>query len=118
MSQPSNTPIKDTSHIYEGLSRELFDGQDTIVYTTLAEPGINERVVRQISANNKEPQWMLDFRLKSLQIFESKTIPTWGPNLSALDLASIYYFAKPEGVSDAKSWDDVPETIKNTFEKL
>ncbi len=61
---------------------------------------------------------MLDLRLKSLEIFRSKLIPTWGPDLSKLDLESIYYYAKPAGATDAKSWDDVPETIKNTFEKL
>ncbi len=61
---------------------------------------------------------MLEKRLESLRIFESKTIPTWGPDLSALDLSSIYYYAKPAGTSAATSWDDVPETIKNTFERL
>jgi Fe-S cluster assembly protein SufB len=64
-------------HIFDGLSRELFDGRDNITYTTLSEPGITEAVVRQISANNNEPQWMLDFRLKSLEIFHSKSIPGW-----------------------------------------
>jgi Fe-S cluster assembly protein SufB len=61
---------------------------------------------------------MLELRLKSLAIYESKAIPTWGPDLSGLDMSSIYYYAKPAGASDAKSWDDVPEKIKNTFEKL
>ena len=91
---------------------------DTVEYSEMALPGINETVVRQIWTANKEPDWMLDLRLKSLSIYESKTIPTWGPDLSALDMSSIYYYAKPAGTSDAKSWDDVPETIKNTFEKL
>ncbi len=117
MSQ-NTTETPQTPHIFEGLSRELFDGRDDIVYSALAKPGIDEAVVRQISLAGKEPLWMLELRLKSLEIFQSKTLPTWGPDLSALDLASIYYYAKPEGTTDAKSWDDVPESIKNTFERL
>lgn len=107
-----------TPHIFEGLSRELFDGKDDIVYSALSHAGIDEAVVRQISAAGSEPAWMLEHRLKSLAIFESKSLPTWGPDISALDLNSIYYYAKPEGSGDAKSWDDVPENIKNTFERL
>ncbi|MDD2745066.1 MAG: Fe-S cluster assembly protein SufB [Candidatus Gracilibacteria bacterium] len=114
----SSEITKITPHIFEGLSREIFDGQDDIEYHTMALAGINETVVRQISKNGNEPDWMLQLRLKSLAIFESKPMPTWGPDLSGLDLQSIYYFAKPAGATDAKSWDDVPETIKNTFEKL
>jgi Fe-S cluster assembly protein SufB len=104
--------------IFEWLNREIYDTSDTVEYSEMALPGINETVVRQIWTANKEPDWMLDLRLKSLAIYESKTIPTWGPDLSALDMSSIYYYAKPAGASDAKSWDDVPEAIKNTFEKL
>ncbi len=108
----------ETPHIFEGLSRTIFDSQDRIDYTTVAAAGINESVVRMISKNGNEPDWMLQLRLKSLAIFESKPLPVWGPDLSGLELQNIYYFAKPAGVTDAKSWDDVPETIKNTFEKL
>ena len=61
---------------------------------------------------------MLDIRLKALEIYKEKAMPTWGPDISDLDLDSIYYFAKPEGAGDNKSWDDVPEEIKNTFDKL
>ena len=61
---------------------------------------------------------MLEHRLKSLEIFRGKQLPSWGPDLSRLNLEEIYFFAKPAGTGDTKSWDDVPETIKNTFEKL
>lgn len=80
--------------------------------------GISEAVVRQISLSNEEPEWMLELRLKALKIYQDKPMPTWWPDLSKLDLESIYYFAKPEGAWDNKSWDDVPENIKNTFERL
>lgn len=104
--------------IFDGLSRELFDSRDEVNYTHLAKPGLHEEVVRQISSANDEPEWMLELRLKSLEIYRSKSIPTWGPDLSGLDLKSIHYFGKPEGSGSKKSWDDVPENIKKTFERL
>ena len=95
-----------------------WDFKDDITYTTKAIQWITEEVVRYISESNKEPEWMLDIRLKALEIYREKSMPTWGPDISDLDLDSIYYFAKPEGAGDNKSWDDVPEEIKNTFDKL
>lgn len=103
---------------FANISREKLDRSDTIVYSALAEAGISERVVRQISEAGKEPEWMLAHRLKSLEIFRTFQKPTWGPSLEKLDLESIYYFAKPEGAGDKKSWDDVPENIKQTFDRL
>lgn len=95
-----------------------WDFHDEVSYKWELILGINESVVRQISASNKEPQWMLELRFKALEIFYSKPMPTWWPDLSRLDLESIYYFAKPEGAWDNKSWDEVPENIKKTFDKL
>lgn len=95
-----------------------WDFSDEVIYKWTAIQGISETVVRQISHANEEPQWMLDLRLKALKIFEEKAMPTWGPDLSDLDLQSIYYFAQPEWAGNNKSWDDVPESIKNTFDKL
>ena len=95
-----------------------WDFKDEISYSTKSIQGINEEVVRQISTSNKEPKWMLELRLKALDIYNSKAMPSFGPDLSNLDLDSIYYFAKPEGAWDNKSWEDVPENIKNTFDRL
>jgi len=64
-----------------------------------------------------EPQWMLDFRLKALEHFQKRPMPTWGPDLSGLHLDDIFYYVKPTEKQGA-SWDDVPDTIKNTFDKL
>ena len=75
-------------------------------------------MVREISAANEEPSWMLELRLKALKMFQEKEMPTWGPDLSKLNLDSIYYFRRPEGAGNNKSWDDVPENIKKTFDKL
>lgn len=95
-----------------------WDYSDEITYSETVEPGINEKVVRQISLSNKEPEWMLELRLKALDLYNKRAMPQWWPNLEKLDLDKIYYFAKPEGAGNNKSWDDVPENIKATFDKL
>ncbi len=95
-----------------------WDFQDNIKYTTKIKPGINKQTVELISKTNNEPKWMLQLRLKALEIFKSKPMPNWWPSLKKLDLNKIYYFAKPEGAWDKKTWDEVPENIKNTFDRL
>ncbi|NPV57876.1 MAG: Fe-S cluster assembly protein SufB, partial [Anaerolineae bacterium] len=92
-----------------------FSDPDTSVYKT--RKGLDESVVRQISAMKGEPEWMLQFRLKAFNHYQSRPIPTWGADLSGLDLDNIYYYVKPSE-AEAKSWEDVPDTIKNTFDKL
>lgn len=84
-----------------------------------ARPGLDESIVREISAHKSEPEWMLNFRLKALKIFQAKPMPTWGGDLSTLDatLDEIYYYIKPQEQME-RSWDDVPQEIKDTFEKL
>ena len=81
------------------------------------ERGLNEDVIRQISAHKGEPKWMLDFRLDAYETFLSKPMPNWGADLTGIDFDNIFYYLKP-AESNARSWDDVPETIKNTFERL
>ena len=81
------------------------------------ERGLNEDVIRQISAHKGEPEWMLDFRLEAYKIFLSKPMPNWGSDLGGIDFENIFYYLKP-AEHNARSWDDVPETIKNTFERL
>lgn len=79
--------------------------------------GIDASVVREISNLKNEPQWMLDFRLRSLELFEKRPMPTWGGDLSGLNFDEITYYVKPSERSE-KTWDDVPEQIKDTFERL
>ena len=81
-----------------------------------ARKGLDREIVSQISEMKGEPDWMRDFRLRSLEIFESKPTPTWGGDV-ALDFQDIYYYLKPT-TEQGKTWDDVPEEIKNTFDKL
>jgi hypothetical protein len=90
----SNIMSKNTS--LADISRASLDRSDQIVYKNPAIAGLSEVVVRQISEAHNEPNWMLELRLKSLEVFHEKNMPTWGPSLANLDLESIYYFAKPE----------------------
>ena len=94
-----------------------FHDPEVSVYKT--ERGLSADVVRNISAMKKEPKWMTDFRLRSLDIFESKPMPRWGNQelLNSIDFDEIYYYLKPTE-EQGTDWDDVPEYIKNTFEKL
>jgi Fe-S cluster assembly protein SufB len=84
-----------------------------------SQKGLSEEVVRQISANKDEPEWMLEFRLKALEVYNSKPMPTWGGDLSTLEdtLEDIYFYVRPQDRME-HSWDDVPEQIKDTFERL
>ena len=81
--------------------------------------GLNEKVVREISAQKGEPDWMLDFRLKSLDIYNAKPMPTWGGDLSQLEsvLGDIFFYVRPQERME-RSWDDVPANIKETFDRL
>ena len=95
-----------------------YDFKDsTELYVHLAKKGLTRETVIEISKLKNEPQWMLDFRLRSYDVFMKKPMPNWGPDLSAIDFQNIYYYAKASEKSE-KSWDDVPENVKKTFDKL
>ncbi|MBI2151449.1 Fe-S cluster assembly protein SufB [Candidatus Woesearchaeota archaeon] len=98
-------------------SRQLYDHADKHQAKLKSKPGINEETIRLISKSKNEPQWMLDKRLKALQHFEKTTIPAWGPDLSKLDLNQIVYYVDPNA-KETNNWDEVPEEIKKTFDKL
>lgn len=86
-------------------------------YHFKSRKGLDEEMVTQISDIKGEPEWMKEFRLKSLEYFWNRPTPTWGGDLSDLDYNDIYYYVRASE-SAGKTWDDVPEYIKNTFEKL
>lgn len=79
--------------------------------------GLTEEIVRKISAYKHEPEWMADYRVNAYRIYESLQMPTWGPDLSEIDFQDFTYYKKVSNEAE-KSWDDVPEEVKNTFEKL
>lgn len=85
------------------------------VFTT--GDGLSEDVIRKISKAKEEPEWMLDFRLKSLELFHKIPMPSYGPDLSDLNFDEINYFIRSSD-KPVRSWDEVPEEIKTTFERL
>jgi Fe-S cluster assembly protein SufB len=97
--------------------QERYDFRTEIDYAHKSRRGIGEDVVREISALKNEPQWMLDFRLKALDIFFQIPMPTWGVDLGALNFEDFYYFMRAAPTNE-RSWEDVPDAIKDTFEKL
>jgi Fe-S cluster assembly protein SufB len=103
--------------LLEGIDEYRWDFKDPETHVFRTQKGLNEEVVRQISAKKGEPEWMLEFRLKALKHFQERPMPEWGADLSGLDLDEIYFYTKPSEL-EGKSWDDVPETIKATFNKL
>lgn len=95
-----------------------YDFKDsTEMYVHLSKKGLSKDVIIEISKLKNEPQWMLDFRLRSFEIFMKKPMPNWGPDLSIIDFQNIYYYAKASEKTE-KSWDDVPADVKKTFDKL
>ena len=82
-----------------------------------ARRGLDEEVVADISAKKNEPEWMLENRLKALSIFEKKPLPTWGADLSDIDFDNIKYFVRSTE-QQATTWEDLPEDIKNTYDRL
>ena len=92
-----------------------FHDEDTSVYKT--NKGLTRETVLEISRIKQEPDWMREYRLQAFEKFESMEIQDWGPDLSVLDFDDYTYYIKPSDKTE-KSWDDVPETIKDTFDKL
>jgi Fe-S cluster assembly protein SufB len=86
-------------------------------YVFKARKGLSQTVVRDMSRMKHEPQWMLDYRLKALEIFHKKPMPTWGADLSGIHFDDIFYYIKPSAES-VKSWDEVSPEVKLTFDKL
>ena len=92
-----------------------FHDEENYVYKS--ERGLDRDKVAQISKMKGEPDWMLDFRLKAYDHYVERPMPTWGGDLSGIDFDDIYYYIRP-AEKQGKTWDEVPEYIKNTFEKL
>ena len=81
------------------------------------DAGLTPEIVREISAKKDEPEWMLEFRLKSLEIYKSMSAPDWGPSIAGLDMDNIVTYVKPN--TDQKSdWESLPDDVKNTFDRL
>src|SRR3989344_8718970 len=82
------------------------------------QEGLSEGVVRLISEDKQEPEWMLQKRFQALKFFYEKPMPNWGPSLEKLDLNKIIYYIKSSERGNATDWNDVPPEIRETFDKL
>ncbi len=109
--------VTQEEHLRELSKGYRFGWRDPERYVFKPKKGLNEHIVEEISAIKGEPDWMRRFRLKSLKHFQQRPMPWWGADLSGIDFDDIYYYLKPtEG--QAKTWDDLPEDIKGTWDRL
>jgi Fe-S cluster assembly protein SufB len=97
--------------------REQYAFHDDITYLRETKAGLTEATVREISETKDEPAWMLEYRLRAYKHFEARAMPHWGGDLTKLDFSKIVYYRKPSE-REEKSWEDVPDQIKKTFERL
>ena len=112
MSEEKNTDVIASQDDYK------YGFHDDNVKTVLETgKGLTEEIVRQISAWKNEPEWMCEFRVKAFHQFEKMKMPNWGPDLSEIDFQDFTYYKKVSNEAE-RSWEDVPEEVKNTFEKL
>ncbi len=103
--------------ILESIGDYKFGFSDPDSFVFQSRKGLDEEIVRQISAMKNEPAWMLDFRLRALTHFKNRPMPKWGGDLSKLNLDQIYFYTRPTD-KEGRSWDEVPDTIKRTFDRL
>ncbi len=101
----------------DGIGQYKFGWHDPTHYASEPKKGLSADVVRDISALKNEPEWMTKFRLRALQLFDKKPMPTWGADLSEIDFQDIYYFIRA-AEKQGRDWDEVPPDIKRTFDRL
>jgi Fe-S cluster assembly protein SufB len=101
----------------DGIGTYEFGWHDRDAAGATARRGLNEAVVRDISAKKNEPEWMLELRLKGLRLFDRKPMPAWGSDLGGIDFDNIKYFVRSTE-KQATSWEELPEDIKNTYDRL
>ena len=99
------------------IDRGIYDIKNAFTYSQKSDQGLNEDIVREISKNKNEPDWVLKRRLRSLELFNEIPNPTWGPDLSGMDINKITTYIKPKA-GLATNWDNLPDDIKNTFDVL
>ena len=119
MANAAEQKRKDERRTIEAFSdfSNIYNFKKDFTYSYKTQAGLTEDIVRTISAEKKEPKWMLDFRLKSLDIFHHLEYPVWGPDISELHMDDIVTYVRPNTQMKA-SWDDVPDDIKDTFDRL
>ena len=101
----------------DDINRSIYNIKNEDNYSYKMQKGLDEKIVREISSMKNEPTWMLECRLKGLEMYNKLEMPTWGPDLSVLNMDEISTYVKPKSELNT-SWEDVPEEIKNTFDAL
>ena len=101
----------------QDIERALYDVRDADKSVYKSDAGLTEEIIRNISAKKNDPPWMLEFRLKSLETYNKISLPTWGPNISELNMDEIVTYVKPNA-KQVDDWSQVPDEIKNTFDRL
>ncbi len=100
------------------IERGVYDIKDEGRYKYKADKGLTPEIIKKISERKNEPEWMLEFRLKALEVFNSKPMTSWGPDLSDLDINDIVHYLEPDSAPMNENWDDVPSYIRETFDRL
>ena len=102
----------------EDIDRSMYDFRNEEKDEFRIEEGLTPDIILEISKEKNDPEWMRDFRLKSLDIYNKKQVPDWGPSIEGLDMDNIVTYVRPNSKRMAKDWNDVPDEIKDTFERL
>ena len=100
------------------IERGVYDIKDEGHYKYKAEKGLTPEIIKKISERKNEPEWMREFRLKALEVYNSKPMTDWGPDLSDLDVNDIVHYLEPDSAPMNENWDDVPSYIRDTFDRL
>ena len=101
----------------EEINRNIYDIKNKDEYDYKIQKGLTPEIIKEISKQKNDPEWMKEFRLKALEVYEKLELPTWGPDLSELNMDEIATYVRPKSKMTG-NWDEVPEDIKNTFDKL
>ncbi|MBR2773856.1 MAG: Fe-S cluster assembly protein SufB [Selenomonadaceae bacterium] len=101
----------------QDIERALYDVRDEDKSVYKSDAGLTEEIIRDISKRKNDPPWMLEFRLKSLEVYNKLALPTWGPDISALNMDEIVTYVKPNA-KQVDDWSQVPDEIKRTFDRL
>lgn len=99
------------------INRNIYDIKNKDEYDFKMKKGLTKEIIEEISKQKNDPDWMKEFRLKALEVYNKLELPTWGPDISELNMDEIATYVRPKSKLST-SWDDVPEDIKNTFDKL
>lgn len=99
------------------INRSIYDIKNKDDYDFKIKKGLTHEIIKEISKQKNDPDWMKEFRLKALEVYNKLELPTWGPDISELNMGDIATYVRPKSKLN-NSWEDVPDDIKNTFDKL